>query len=371
MKKYFLLLLLFIPFVVYGQSSFVINGFGENFKDDDKIYLIYKDSSGVIIDSCNVIDKKFQFTGQINGITRASLHRNENPLKIEIAYDVTSFYLEEGEIIISAKNSLNDKKLSGTKTNIDLEELNNLTADLNRQSFDINVAFDALDSIQKNNLKVIHDRKEKIKSISNHLLPIQLKFISEHPNSYISLVTLDKLSKNTEYIVQVEDAFSKLNTDLKLIPLGLTLEKQIKALINSDLGTKIIDFSQPNTKDEQVKLSSYNGKYILIDFWASWCLPCRKENPNLLNSYYQYVEKGFTIISISLDDDKKAWLKAIEQDKLPWLQLSDLKGSKNEAALKFGISTIPANILINPAGEIISKNLTGINLQNKLSEIFK
>ena len=136
-------------------------------------------------------------------------------------------------------------------------------------------------------------------------------------------------------------------------------------------GMKSIDFSMKDTNDQIITLSSFKGKYVLLDFWASWCGPCREEHPNLIAVYDNYKNKNFTILSVSIDTDKERWIKAIAKDKLIWTQVSDLKGGKSEVYLKYGITSIPANFLIDPNGIVIDKDLKGDALKNELFKIFK
>ncbi|MEN0055280.1 MAG: TlpA disulfide reductase family protein, partial [Mucilaginibacter sp.] len=139
------------------------------------------------------------------------------------------------------------------------------------------------------------------------------------------------------------------------------------------VGSKAPDFTENDVHNKPVSLSSFKGKYVLVDFWASWCLPCRKENPNVLKAYNQYKDKGFTVLGVSLDSEsaKASWLKAIAADAMPWTQISDLKGWKNQAAQLYGVSSIPQNFLIDPNGVVIATNLRNEDLHTKLASIFK
>ena len=130
-------------------------------------------------------------------------------------------------------------------------------------------------------------------------------------------------------------------------------------------------FTLKDAKDKKHSLSQFSGKYVLVDFWASWCKPCRAENPNLIKAYKKFKSKNFEIISISLDRNKNSWIKAVTEDSLPWLNLLDETNSESTVANRYGVTTVPSNFLINPDGKIVAKNLKGENLQTKLSEILK
>ncbi len=130
-------------------------------------------------------------------------------------------------------------------------------------------------------------------------------------------------------------------------------------------------FTLKDAKDKEHSLSQFSGKYVLVDFWASWCKPCRAENPNLIKAYKKFKSKNFEIISISLDRNKNSWIKAVTEDSLPWLNLLDETNSESTVANMYGVTTVPSNFLINPDGKIVAKNLRGENLQTKLSEILK
>ena len=136
------------------------------------------------------------------------------------------------------------------------------------------------------------------------------------------------------------------------------------------IGKVIPDFQQEDPNGNMVSIQSLRGKYVLIDFWASWCGPCRQENPNVVKAFNRFKNKGFTVLGISLDKSKEPWLEAVRKDKLTWLQLSDLKGWSNAVAQQFGINSIPQNFLIDPNGIVIDKNLRGAALEDRLAELF-
>lgn len=136
-------------------------------------------------------------------------------------------------------------------------------------------------------------------------------------------------------------------------------------------GATAPEISLTNTNGELITLSSFKGKYVLVDFWASWCTPCRKENPNVVSAFKMYKDKNFTILGVSLDNNKEKWQAAIAEDKLNWMQVSDLKGWESVAARDYNVSSIPTNFLIDPNGKIIARDLRGPDLENMLNQVLK
>lgn len=202
----------------------------------------------------------------------------------------------------------------------------------------------------------------------------QNDWLASHPNSFVTLLY------KSMTMPQNEAGLNKFEAELnKLQPQVRTsfLAKQIYAKLAEQRrrnkigpGAMAADFVQPDTNGKPTKLSDYRGKYVLVDFWASWCVPCRNENPNVLKAYNEYHPKGLEILAVSLDDKRDAWLKAVEQDKLPWKQVSDLKGWNNSAGREYLIKSIPASFLIDPNGKIVAAGLRGESLHTELKKIF-
>lgn len=196
------------------------------------------------------------------------------------------------------------------------------------------------------------------------------QFIEANPGSVSSLRRLKTLAY-TEFYNDIIPLYHKLSTGIANSDAGKKLLDQINATKELSRGSVAPDFTLPDTAGNTVALSSLRGKYVLIDFWASWCVPCRKENPAMIKLYNKYKDKGFDIIGVSLDKAgaRQAWIKAIKADRLKWLQISDLKVWDNAAATLYGIRSIPQNYLIDPAGKIIAKNLHREELDAKLNAI--
>lgn len=172
-------------------------------------------------------------------------------------------------------------------------------------------------------------------------------------------------------VLLLEKRYNQLDTFALQTQFAKNLANVIKQDKIGAVGTQSVDFTQADTAGKKVSLSQFKGKYVLVDFWASWCRPCRMENPNVVAAYNKYKAKNFTILSVSLDQEKNNWLQAIHADNLTWTHVSDLKQFQNAVAELYHITEIPQNILIDPSGKIVGRNLRGDALEQKLSEILQ
>ncbi len=221
------------------------------------------------------------------------------------------------------------------------------------------------DTVGLQKLSVIFD------SLRSNDITKAKEYFESKPTSLLSLYAFDRFAAfNGDYSALTQD-FDKLPAWAKESPDGKSIRAKIEGAIAAQKGAKAKLFAQSSAQGDLIKLSAYSGKYVLLDFWASWCGPCRKEHPDLLKAYGLFKDKNFEIISISLDNNKEAWLKAITKDGLTWPNVSDLKGMQNEVAILYGVQSIPANFLISPDGKIISKNLSGKELSEVLKELLE
>src|SRR5690606_38199477 len=188
-------------------------------------------------------------------------------------------------------------------------------------------------------------------------------FIKEYPNSYESVFTLNskRLTWDKELI---KELFSLMNIEIQGTYYGKILARHLKLNINPLVGEKYVDFEQQNIKGENIKFSEVRGKYTLIEFWASWCAPCRKLYPELKEVYAIYKKEGFEIVGVSLDEDKERWLKAIADDGLTWINLTDSMFFENEPVIIYNVIGIPDNLLIDEHGIIVGRNLDIETLKN-------
>lgn len=215
-----------------------------------------------------------------------------------------------------------------------------------------------------------NELQEKLRALRAEELQFDKDYVKTHPNSLIAAYLLSVYT-STWGKTSVAPLYQNLSAAMKNTNYGkniltfLTLNREIK------IGGPYVDFEQTNTAGKKIKLSAIRGKYTLLEFWGSWCGPCRAENPNLVKTYNLYKDKGFAILGVAADGNKNQWLKAIKDDGLPWENVSDLKGDQNEAALIYGVNAFPTNYLIDENGIIIAKNLRGENLHKKLEELLK
>jgi peroxiredoxin len=194
------------------------------------------------------------------------------------------------------------------------------------------------------------------------------QYAVSHPASYVAVEEVLEFFSYNPNADTLQYIYDGLTPGIQSSYMGKELKRILDAALVTGIGRPAPEFTQTDTKGKPVALSSYKGQYVLIDFWASWCLPCRMENPNVLKSYRKFRSKGFTVLGVSLDEKKDKWLAAIRVDDLPWTQVSDLKGWKNEAAVQYGVAGIPMNFLLDRDGKIVAKGLRGPDLEKQLEE---
>ncbi|MFD2582425.1 redoxin domain-containing protein [Pedobacter vanadiisoli] len=377
MKKILILIAILFPFVTWAQGgSYQLNATFTQLNAPAKAYLV---SASKIIDSATLVDGRFSFTHELAEPEMVGLlihHQGGNYPGWKNSRDVTTFYLENGTITITGTDSVKNAQIKAGVVNDDNNRLDRIALEATAQAKKEVQAKLASTTEQQRNDPKYSDIITKIysntfKKLTKDKDSLKKIFISQNPNSFISLVALTEIAKNEDDITEIESLYKKLSTTLKNTQKAKAFKKSLYNKEAAAIGKIAPDFTQNDVNDKPVHLSDFRGKYVLLDFWASWCGPCRKENPNVVVAYQKYKDKNFTVLGVSLDQPgkKDAWLAAIKADGLPWTQVSDLQSWNNAAAKLYQVSSIPQNFLIDPNGKIIAKNLRGEALTEKLAAI--
>jgi peroxiredoxin len=207
-------------------------------------------------------------------------------------------------------------------------------------------------------------------AFNNELAQADKAFIQAHPASWVSFEVLQELPTYTPYS-ETGPLYAALSPALRNSPAGQQYAQRLAKQQATAVGAQAPDFVQPTPAGKPVSLADYRGKYVLLDFWASWCHPCRAENPTLRKAYEAYKNRNFEVLGISIDEGREKWLKAIADDQLPWTQVADLHGPQNEAAQRYNVQGIPQNFLLDPTGKIVAVNLHGDDLVAQLAQFIK
>lgn len=322
--------------------------------EDMEIFISYRQKGDRKTDTIQVRDGQFTWEAEMT-----------EPQKVAIMFPnrYAQFFAAKGDIQISGKaDALHKLNITGSELQAEADKYYETLKDLTDRESVISKQYgDAGDEER-------HELEKKLGDIHSQKRKRGKAYIAKHPESIFSLSLLSDRAATGLY-EEIKPLYDLLDNSVLGSDMGKRLTERLEVLKRSAIGETILDFTQNDVEGNSVSYADFRGQYVFIDFWASWCGPCRAENPNVLKAYNTYKDKNFTVLGVSLDEDETKWKKAIKEDGLPWVQVSDLKGFKNEVSSYYGIQGIPSTLLVDPEGKIIAKDLRGDELHQKLAEV--
>jgi len=336
-------------------------------KDGLKVYRVVADINNQpqIIDSTIINSNKFEMNG-------VALTPSISFLQVESFSFSLPIIVEEGNVKVKIiKDDIGSSKISGTTSNDHFNEYKFETKEF-VEAIDL-IKIDIQKAAQEGNNALVKDFQDDYKNVQDQIYSYELEFLKRNYDSYLSIILLERfIASKVLSISEAIDVFNLMTERIQNSDIGVKLKSTFDNPDQPiDIGYYAPNFTAPNPDGQMKSLNDMLGKVTLLEFWASWCGPCRRENPNLVKIYKKYKDLGFNIVGVSLDKSMPQWTKAIEDDYLTWDHLSNLKFWQDPIARLYKVRAIPASFILDEKGLIVSKNLRGYQLEAKISELIK
>lgn len=358
--------LVLLPFLVPAQGKITrLTGTMPAYMNGQKASVMYGGFRKMRLDSTTIKNGKLYF--ELPGVDSQVVHLS---IGETVPVDNLAIYIADADVAFSTKDSLKNAVVTGHKLSEDYNRMNAAIVKLMNARFAYMRQLSTLSTEQQKGEAGL-ELKAKMNELAKAEKAATYRAIDNNGSSYIALMLLKTAAGGTLSYDEIMPHFQKLSKELQASAEGKALEEKIMLVKNLRSGVEANDFESITPDGKKLKLSDVisKSKYTFVDFWASWCMPCRAENPNVVKAYQQFGNKGLTILSVSLDTKAEPWKAAIQKDGMPWLHVSQLRGFDEPAATIYGIKMIPQNVLINSKGKIVATNLRGYALEEKLKEL--
>lgn len=370
MKKITLLALLTLSIISCNNlkdNEFLISGTANGIENGKKVFVEIQDENGVIAKDTGVIENgKFELKGSTDNIDLGFIRIENEKINLPII-------LEEGKIKINiVKDSLQKSTIEGTFNNDKFQKFNNESVAILEKvkKFEKENNPKMQKALTENDTVTVNKIKKEYKNFQNDMNDYSKTFIKNNPDAFISVLLLENFLMR-EYIpaTEIKSFYDKLDKKLVNTKSAQNIKKTLDLMLAVVVGKPAPKFSAKSPEGKLISLDESLGKVTIVDFWASWCAPCRKENPNVVALYNEYHSKGLNIIGVSLDQDATKWKDAIAKDNLSWIHVSNLKYWDEPIGKQYGISSIPATFILDAKGNIVAKDLRGDALRAKVKEL--
>lgn len=341
------------------KNAFVIEG-KINGLDVPHVYLIHPEESGEQIDTLEVKNGAFRIKGSIENPNVYLLAFGEEFMPLEI-------FLEPGKFEVKGDlKDFNSLQVTGGPIQFDYNEFVKIIEPYNDA---YTQEYDAFTAAKKaNDLPLLEEISYRLDSIKDIYYAKSYDFVESKPVNILTAKLIGEILIAQPDLDRLNPLVAQFNDHLKKTSFGQRIINTLTTMSKTSVGTEAPLFTMNDVEGNAVSLENYKGKYVLVDFWASWCGPCRDENPRIVQVFKKYKGSKFDILGVSIDQNSNQWKKAIEEDQLLWTQVLD---DQNIANQSYGVISIPANVLVSPEGVIVGKNLFGKKLEDQLTELLK